>query len=81
MIASGKMQELETVVLTEDLPEYDLKRGEKGVILEVFDEPEEAYLLEFVDESGAASKIADWVRPDQIKPVEQAAKEFLHQGL
>lgn len=79
MIASGKMQELEAVVLTEDLPEYDLKRGEKGVVVETFDKPEEAYMLEFVDESGASSKIADWVKPGQMKPVKQAAKEFFDQ--
>src|SRR5262245_11758751 len=40
MIKNGKMQELETVVLTEDLPEYGLKRGEKGVVVETFDQPE-----------------------------------------
>lgn len=80
MIANGKMQELETVVLTEDLPDYGLKRGEKGVIVETFDDPEEAYMLEFVDESGASSKMADWVKPEQIKPVREAAKEFLDQG-
>lgn len=71
MTATGKAQELDIVVLTEDLPEYGLKRGEKGTVVEVFDDPEEAYMLEFVDESGASSKIADWVKPDQIKLVKQ----------
>jgi tetratricopeptide (TPR) repeat protein len=80
MAANEKMQELETVLLTEDLPEYGLKRGEKGVIVEKFSQPEEAYMLEFVDESGASSKMADWVKPGQIKPVKQVAKEFLDQG-
>ncbi len=80
MIANGKMQELETVVLTEDLPEYGLKRGDKGVVVETFDKPEEAYMLEFVDESGVLSKMADWVKPGQIKPVKQVAKEFHDQG-
>ncbi len=69
MIVSENIQELETVALIEDLPEYGLKRGEKGVIIEVFGQPAEAYMLEFVDESGASSKIADWVRPEQVRPV------------
>lgn len=66
MIATRKAKELETVVLTEDLPEYGLKQGEVGVVVEVFDQPEEAYILEFVDESGTSSKFADWVRPSQF---------------
>ncbi|MGH9840579.1 MAG: DUF4926 domain-containing protein [Blastocatellia bacterium] len=71
------MQELETVVLTQDLPEYGLKQGEKGVVVEAFDAPEEAYMLEVVEESGSSSIIAHWVKPGQIKPVQLAAKEYL----
>jgi tetratricopeptide (TPR) repeat protein len=80
MSAPKKAKVLETVVVTEDLPEYGIKAGEKAVVLEAFDSPEEAYLLEVVDESGTSSKIADWVKPHQIKDVKSAAKEFLDQG-
>lgn len=80
MNTNRKAQELETVIATEDLPEYGVKQGEKGVVLEVFDTPEEAYLLEFVDESGNSSRIAHWVRPDQMMSVKLAAKDFLDQG-
>lgn len=81
MIANGrKARELETVVLTEDLPEYSVKQGDKGVVLEVFDAPEEAYMLEFVDEAGTSSRIAYWVKPHQISSVKLVAKEFLEMG-
>ncbi|MEP7340898.1 MAG: DUF4926 domain-containing protein [Acidobacteriota bacterium] len=80
MTATRKAQELETVVLTEDLPEYGVKQGEKGVVVEVFDVPEEAYMLEFVDESGTSSRIANWVKPDQIKSAKSVARDFLDQG-
>jgi hypothetical protein len=66
MISTRKANLLDVVELLEDLPEYSVKRGEKGTVVEVFDQPEEAYMVEFVDESGASSRIADWVKPDQI---------------
>lgn len=66
MIETKKAHELDVVELTEDLPEYGLSRGDRGTVVEVFDVPEEAYMLEFVDESGAPSKIAYGVKPNQI---------------
>jgi hypothetical protein len=69
MIEVKKAHELEVVELTEDLPEYDLRRGARGTVVEVFDAPEEAYMIEFLEDSGAISKIADWVRPSQFRNV------------
>ena len=46
MIEIQKAHELDIVELTEDLPEFDLRRGERGTVVEVFDHPEEAYVLE-----------------------------------
>ena len=66
MIEIQKAHELDIVELTEDLPEFGLRRGERGTVVEVFDNPEEAYVLEFVDESDASSKLAYGIRPDQI---------------
>ena len=74
MIETKKAHELDIVELTEDLPEFGLRRGERGTVVEVFDDPEEAYMLEFVDESGASSRLAYGVRPDQIKNVSAVAK-------
>jgi hypothetical protein len=69
MIQTRKAHLLDVVELLEDLPEYDVKKGERGAVVEVFDDPEEAYMVEFVDESGTSSRIADWVKPDQIRTV------------
>lgn len=69
MIEVKKAHELDIVELTEDLPEYDLSKGARGTIVEVFDRPEEAYMIEFLEDSGAISKIADWVKPGQFKNI------------
>jgi Domain of unknown function (DUF4926) len=66
MLETKKAHLLDIVELKEDLPEYSVRRGERGTVVEVFDTPEEAYILEFVDESGASSRLAYWVRPHQI---------------
>jgi hypothetical protein len=66
MIEIKKAHELDIVELTEDLPEFCLHRGAQGTVLEVFDKPEEAYMIEFLEDSGAISKLAYGVRPEQI---------------
>lgn len=78
MISTRKANTLDVVELLEDLPEYGVKRGEKGTVVEVFDEPEEAYMIEFGDESGTSSRIADWVKPDQITNVLKTRKAQEH---
>ncbi|OLE54455.1 MAG: hypothetical protein AUG51_08055 [Acidobacteria bacterium 13_1_20CM_3_53_8] len=75
MIELKKAHELDIVELTEDLPEYGLRQGAQGTVVEVFDKPEEAYMIEFLEDSGATSKIADWVKPDQIINVAPFVKE------
>jgi hypothetical protein len=69
MIELKKAHELEVVELTEDLPEYGVHRGARGTVVEVFDKPEEAYMIEFLENQGETSKIADWVKPDQIRNI------------
>ena len=66
MTISRKSHELDIVELTEDLTDYGLKRGDRGTVVEVFDEPTEACMLEFAVESGTESVIVDWIRPEQI---------------
>jgi Domain of unknown function (DUF4926) len=66
MLKTTKAKLLDIVELTEDLPEYGVKRGEQGAVVEVFDEPEEAYILEFADPSGKSLRLAYWVKPNQI---------------
>lgn len=66
MLETKRAHLLDIVELTEDLPQYAVKRGERGTVVEVFETPEEAYILEFVDEEGASSRLAYWVKPHQI---------------
>jgi hypothetical protein len=80
VIEVTKAHELDVVELTEDLPEYDLRRGAQGTVLEVFGQPEEAYMIEFLEDEGEVSKIADWVKPSQIKNVEPYLKHDEHRG-
>ena len=81
MIELKKAHELDIVELTEDLPEYGLHQGMEGTVVEVFDKPEEAYMIEFLEDSGASSKIADWIKPDQIKNITAIASDFYKRGM
>lgn len=80
MLETRKAQELDVVELTEDLPEYGLKRGQRGAVITAFDDPREAYDLEFVDESGE-SRFAYSVRPEQIKTQNEIAKDIFEEGV
>src|SRR4051794_5906921 len=81
MIKIRKAQELDIVELTEDLPKYGVKKGEQAVVITAFDEPDEAYDLELVDESGTSSRFAYSVKPEQIKSTEDIAKEVFEYGI
>jgi tetratricopeptide (TPR) repeat protein len=81
MLEIKKAHELEVVELTKDLPQYGLSKGDQGTVLEVFDQPEEAYLIEFIDDNEKTSKIADWVLPDQIENVDLQGKPFFERGI
>jgi tetratricopeptide (TPR) repeat protein len=81
MIETKKAHELDIVELTEDLLEFGLRRGMRGTVVEVLDNPEEAYLLEFSDESGVTSKLAYGVKPEQIQNIDLIAKEFYVEGM
>lgn len=81
MIETRKAHELDIVELTEDLPEFDLRRGERGTVVEVLDNPEEAYVLEFVDESGESSRLAYGVKPDQVENINVLAQAFYKKGM
>ncbi len=76
MIETKKAHELDLVELTEDLPEFGLRRGERGTVVEAFEYPEEAYVLEFVDASDGSGKLAYGVKPDQIRNVDAFEREY-----
>ncbi len=48
------LKELDTVRVKKDFPEYKIKKGDVGIVLEIFNEPDEVYLVEFSDSSGEA---------------------------
>ncbi|EME74168.1 DUF4926 domain-containing protein [Bacillus sonorensis] len=61
-----KFEQYETVVLIEDDPTEDLKKGEVGTVVMIFTEPEEAYEVEFVDEEGK-TKVQKAFLPEKLK--------------
>jgi hypothetical protein len=70
IMGNPKAKELDVVKLTEDLPQYGLCMGEQGTIVEVFSDPEEAYMIEFQQNLSGNSIIADWVLPTQLETLD-----------
>lgn len=81
MIETKKAHELDIVELTEDLDEFGLRRGERATVVEAFDYPEEAYVLEFVNDSGSNSRLAYGVKPDKLININAIAKEHYLRGM
>ncbi len=44
--------EYETIILLKDYPNKNLKKGDLGVIIMIYSDPNEAYEVEFVDKKG-----------------------------
>jgi tetratricopeptide (TPR) repeat protein len=76
-----KAHESDLVELTEDLPKYDLKQGQRGFVIEAFDEPNEAYDIEFEDENGEFIGFAYSVKPEQIVNIDARAREAYADGV
>lgn len=81
MIETRKAHELDIVELTEDVSEFGVRRGERGTVVEAFDYPEEAYVIEFVDESGSDSRLAFGIKPEKIINIDAIAKEHYSRGM
>jgi len=60
------IKELDTVVLTEDLPEHGLKRGDLGTVVLVHDP--EGYEVEFLTLDGQTFAVVS-LFPGQLRPV------------
>jgi tetratricopeptide (TPR) repeat protein len=69
---------LDIVEVLEDLPKFGIRRGERGAVVEILDNPSEAYILEFVDERDGTSRLAYWVKPEQIV---NTARETFERGI
>jgi tetratricopeptide (TPR) repeat protein len=61
-----KAFEGDVVELSADIPTFNVKRGQRGVVITTFDEPSEAYDLELANESGDFMGFAYSIKPDQF---------------
>jgi hypothetical protein len=59
---------LDVMALTENLPEYSLRRGEIGAVVECY--PGDAYEVEFVAQDGYTYALLT-LRGDQLVPLRQ----------
>src|SRR5215471_2069070 len=81
MIETRKAHELDIVEVNEDLPEFGVRRGERGTVVEAFDYPEEAYVVEFIDDAGSMSRLAYGVTPEKLTNIDAIAREHYMQGM
>lgn len=65
---NDKIQLLDVVALTENLPEYNLWRGEIGAVVECY--PDDAYEVEFVAQDGYTYALVT-LRGKQLIPLRQ----------
>jgi len=63
------MNDFETVVLTENLPEYKLKSGDVGTIVHTHDNGE-AFIVEFITYGGNTVAVVT-LTSDQIRPAQK----------
>ena len=68
-----RLAELEGVRLVVDLPEFGLRKGDIGTVVFVFEKPNLAYEVEFVDHRGRTRAQLPLL-PDQIEPMEDATR-------
>lgn len=60
-----KFRENEKVRLRVDLPVHNLRRGSNGVVIGAFEDPDEAYEVEFAEGKSSVTCI---LKPTQLEP-------------
>ena len=60
------MKQYDVISVKNDIPKNNLKKGMKGTIVLVFDDPQLAYEVEFSDESGETIDTVV-LYPDQVE--------------
>lgn len=68
------IEELDTVVLNQNMPDHGLKEGDVGAVVHVY-EGGRAFEVEFVTAAGQTLSVVT-VEPEKIRPM--AATEILH---
>jgi len=61
-----KFNELETVRLLKEYPEKFLKKGDIGVVVMIYNNPNEAYEVEFINDDGT-TKAMFVISPEDIE--------------
>ena len=61
----------DVVVLTENIANPKLKRGSMGTIVEILDENDHVYLVEFSDSKGVGYAFEELIQSQLIKVYEQ----------
>jgi hypothetical protein len=70
-----KAHEGDVVELLQDYPKYNLKKGQRGIVISEFDEPAEAYDLEITDEQGNFLCFGYSIKPEHIVNLSRGALE------
>jgi tetratricopeptide (TPR) repeat protein len=68
-----KAREGDVIELLEDLPKYDLKKGQRGIVITTFDSPREAYDLSIEDGEGQLLGFVYSVKPEQFRNLTREA--------
>ncbi len=63
---SPAFKELDVVRLKRDLPEENLRKGERGTIVQELTTPRQAYMVEFMGNDGTTKALCT-LRPTQIE--------------
>ncbi len=66
-----KIRLFDVVVLTKTIPEEKLQKGAIGTVVEVLDENEGVFLVEFADKNGEAYAILDLSEKQLMKVVRE----------
>ena len=61
-------KKLDIVKIRKNYPEYKLKKGDIGTVIECFKKPDEAYLVEFSDSNGEAI-CTEFFKYDELEKV------------
>jgi len=75
MTQTKKTSEGDVIELLEDLPKFGIFKGQRGVIINKFDDPSEAYDIAIEDDDGEFVGFAYSVKPDQFKNIALASFE------
>jgi len=68
-----KLAKLEGVELAVDVPDYGLREGDVGTVVLVFERPDLAYEVEFVDRRGRTRAQLPLL-PEQVAPIGGATR-------